>query len=99
MRIEAVQRERAAAIEAIRRELVRPPEVFVTEEDVELFFDFGIIPGFGPDAARNPLWPISTAPIELHDHGIERVSPALLRALVAAFAESQRLVRDLPRAN
>jgi hypothetical protein len=87
---------RVAAIEAMRRELVRPPEVFVSEEDAELFFDSGIIPGFGPGEARSPLWPINTAPIDPPEH-IARVSPALLRALVAALEEWQRLVRELRR--
>jgi hypothetical protein len=108
IRIEAVQRERAAAMEEVRREGVAAVEdmrrqgIVVTEEDVEFFFDFGMLPSFNSEKGRSPLWEIETRPIEPRTaeeaYAMKQVgllSPALLRALVAASEEWHRLIRKL----
>jgi hypothetical protein len=84
-RVDAVQCERAAALEEARRE-----GALVTEEDVELFFDFGLIPRVGSGETRSALWPVDTGAIDSPN-----TESALERAAFAAAKEWQQLVRDL----
>jgi hypothetical protein len=67
----------------------RQPGAPASTEDVELFFDHGILPGVS-SRPRNPLWPIGTAQPEL-----PAKLTALGRAVVAAGCAWRPLVREL----
>jgi hypothetical protein len=88
IRIEAVQCERAAAMEESRQ-----PGAPASTEDVELFFDHGIFPGVSarPRRPRNPLWLISTAEPSKPPPKLT----ALERGLLAALRAWHQLVREL----